>query len=316
VQAFIDLLIRAWNEHSIAFVFLSAVIGGFVGATLKLLFEFLIPERLRARREAKVIVSRYRAPLARSVYALIARIDNFRLMAEHKWFDIDEYYRLSTLYVFCEYFAWKEILLGELTRLRYESSGKNRRLALLIDNVEKAFNNRSYFGDLSFEQIPADTDVPKFACKALGEVMIEKQDDNLPTPIGFVKFCKNWRDNREFGAWLFNLQRFLSGVAKSANNLKWDRILIIRLSLSALLEFLDPKHEIAGRLDKGEAKRIVAEIQRSRAQEVFLNDCILKGLPVGIGPIELAIRRLWVKICRRQKPRASWLSNARPADLS
>jgi hypothetical protein len=305
----IQLLLHAWDEHSLFFVFMSALIGGLIGASVKLCFEFLIPETLKARREANQIVSRYSAPLARSISALTSRIDNLLFMVEYKWFDENEYYRLSTLYIFCEYFAWRQILLGELTRLRYESSKKNRRFILLFNNVEKAFNNRSYFGDLPFNKIPDYTDVPKYVCKALGELMIVREKENQPLPVSFVDFCDSYRENKKFAEWVLNLEKFLFDLSKSDVNFKWDRLVIIRLSLSALQQFVDPNHEICGKLSPSEADKLVTLIQRPWAKDIFLTDCINKNLPIGIGSIELTLRRFIRKICKSEDKKATWILN-------
>jgi hypothetical protein len=300
----------AYEEHSIAFVFLSALVGGLIGASLKLLFEFLIPEGMKARREARAIVARYRSPIVRAADALRGRIGNLLSMSGLNWFEESEYYRLSTLYVFCDYFGWVEILCSKVAHLRFESSRKNRRLSMLLNGVDKAFNNRTYFGDLEFDDIPDDSDVPKFACKALGELMISDCEKEPASPIGFVEFCRRSRSEGEFRSWLGNLDKFLRGVRKSPDNLKWDRLLVIELSLIALINFLDPHHELARCPSPESTVKIADRIQRKRVRQVLVRDCRVKRLPVVVeGGLSRVGRIIGLRGKALRTPR--WFSRSR-----
>jgi len=304
----INWLTKAWKEHSIIFLFLSAAIGGIVGASIKLIFEYLIPERFKTRKEALAIINRYSPPLVQSAEALRGRIANLLQMIRFNWFEKSEYYKLSTLYVFCSFFAWLEILFGKLSLLHFKSSRKQRRLTSIINGVEKAFNNRIYFGDLKFSKIRSDTDVPKFVCKALGELMVKSSNKDNSSPIEFVEFCKQCRSNRDFKDWLDNLCQFLSGVQRSPDNLKWDRLLIIELSLFGLINYLDPRHKITKKFKTKQTIGIASSIERKHAKEMLSEDFVRKKLPVKVEERRKRFARRWRLILGgKYKWRPLWL---------
>lgn len=267
-------------EHSLLFVFLSAVVGGLIGASAKYIFEFLLPEGFKERREARLILLRYRNPILKASDALYGRIRNLLAMENRDWLSQSEYYRLSTLYVFGCYFAWMEILFGKLATLRMGNSKKERQLNVLLTQVEKAFNNRSYFGDLAFSAIPADTDVPKFACKALGELLVVERGGDRE-PRGFVGFCDTYRSDVEFRAWYSNLDCFLAGLTGASGQMKHDRLSIIGLSLIALINFLDPRHELTREAQIDDVNLLIEGINSVRAKDVFSSDCKSKCMNIG-----------------------------------
>jgi hypothetical protein len=274
--------LQAWAEHSIAFVFFSAVVGGVVGAATKFFFEAFLPESLKARREAARAFDKYRSPIARSAGALRDRINNFLKMQSLSWFESSEYYRFSTLYVFCCFFAWQEILFGRVVHLRFESRRRNRRLNVMLNFVDKTFNNRRYFNDLKFTDIPDDTDVPKFVCKALGELTVDYSSQTDPCPISFAKFCEECRVNPQYRGWIKILSDFLTETKKSKENLKWDRLHMVELALTGLVNFLDPMHEQTRPYSRNEIKLRLDGILRECALRAFLHDVHVRRLPLNL----------------------------------
>ena len=186
-----DLLNQQFQERTVGLIFLAAVIGGVVGASLKLIFEVVLADRYRHAQNAKMIIDKYRNPIVRSADMLRGRLVNILMTADTNWYTDSEYYRLSTYYVFCVYFAWIHLLFGNLLRLRYNTSRRNRKLNLLVIAVDKAFNNRTYFSLGPYSaQSPNTAELPKFLCQALGELTVNEGPGNDPSCFTFSQFCR------------------------------------------------------------------------------------------------------------------------------
>lgn len=296
----IDFLQTELKENSILLILISAIIGGFVGATLKLVFEVILADRYNQNREAKAIINKYRNPIVSSADALRGRIANFLSESDQEWFSQSEYYRLSTLYVFCAYFAWVEILFGNLTRIRYLTSRQNRKLHRIVVSIDKSFNNREYFYPID-EYIPANNtcELPKFICKALGELTIDDCSNNEPSCLNFSDFCRKYYEDSEYREWICNLENFLSNIKKDYGNLKWDRMHIIQLSLIALTNFLDPQHELSRKYKSSITKMLLSRINYHNAREIFCMDVVKNQLPVVVEGKKAYFSRLLLIILRK-----------------
>lgn len=297
-----EWLQQAMVDLNIVFFAMSAIIGGFVGASLKLVFEVILADRYRQSREVKVIIAKYRNPILNAADALCGRIDNLLRMSYIDWFTQSEYYRISTLYVFCSYFAWIELLFGRLTLFHFETSRQNKRLNHLLLAVDKAFNNRAYFKPLPYSSIPNDTDLPKFICKALGEITVRDLLAQEPSCLGFVEFWEKYKQDDNFRAWLKPLEDFLSGIKDEVGNLKWDRLHLIELSLIGLINFLDPLHEVTRKYHHSETQTIFRKIHHENARQLFSSDVVKKRIPIMIeSTLENRKRRILERMGRGYK---------------
>ena len=297
-----DFLFQELQKNSILLILLSSVIGGFIGATLKLVFEVVLADRYKQRRQAKFIIDKYSNPIVSTADALRGRIANFLQGSDQNWFDKSEYYRLSTLYVFCAYFAWVEILFGNLTRIRYLTSKRNRRLHRILNAIDKAFNNRDYFYPI-YKTRPSEEidEIPKFICKALGEQTIDNSTADGPSCLSFSDFCMKYANDSEYHSWVKNLEKFLTNIKEEYGNLKWDRMHIIQLSLIALTNFLDPKHEQSRNYKSSVTKLVLNRIKYQSANEQFSMDVVRYNLPIIVESRKRIFRRK-VLLLRGKQP--------------
>jgi hypothetical protein len=299
---FWNLITRTFDEHSVAFVLLSAATVTVAGAIGKLLFDTILTGHYADLKEARRTVARYRMPLLQAADAVRGRIHNFT-HPDTAGLDSSEYYRLSTLYVFCSYFAWVELLHGRLLLLRFESTRRNRRLNRLILNVDKAFNNLEYFlTDLEYRDIVVGTDLPKFVCKALGELSCKRADGSAIASLDFVEFVRRYKTDSEFQGWTSNLEEFLRGMRRKDGNLGWDRLHIIEIALVGLINFLDPRHETTAWLPPRFTRAMRSAIFLPGAREVVADDVLKKNVPVRVETFVPRIRRRlrlrWEQFCR------------------
>jgi hypothetical protein len=137
-----------------------------------------------------------------------------------------------------------------------------------------------------------DSDVPKFICKAIGELS-SKRDKDVVSSLDFVEFVRKYKQDAEFRGWLSNLERFLLGTRKAPGNVNWDRLHIIQIGLLALTNFLDPAHELTPRLPTRHARKILERIQNEDAREVVASDAVRKRLPIALeSSYRRSVRRL------------------------
>ena len=217
-------------------------IGLILGAASKFLFDHVLALRLVRRREIRQIVTQYSRPILRAAESLERRINNFVLTYDKKWFDNDDYYRLSTLYQFGCFLGWVRILEYKVVFLEFEKSKKSREFNIRLNTVFKAFTGFEYFDGIDdFEAKDAST-IPRLVLTAIGELMIaDSNQHNNISIIGFTTFVKHYENDDQYKQWFGYLKNFLSNLKLSSSDLRWDRLILIGAALRRLIWFLDPK---------------------------------------------------------------------------
>lgn len=288
----IEALFENLPKTSVVYLLLAAAIGGLVGASLKLIFEVVLGGHIVHRREIARLLSKRKVPLVAAADSLASRIGNFLAFTGPKWLAESEYYRLSTYYIFCSYFAWIEILNQELIELQLSDSSAARALRRNLTLVEKAFNNSSYFRCGNYRQRDSGTgELPKLVCKALGELAIEEQDDGVRKCIAFTKFCRLAEEDDRFFKWIPRLQEFLSSANDQYGSAEWDRLHIIEIALMGLINGLDPRHMHSEKPSKEKLDRLLGRIREPFAKEVFLSDIAKWSVPIVLESREMRFNR-------------------------
>lgn len=286
-----NFLFTQYQERTIFALLLTAIIGGFVGASLKLIFEVILAGNYTQNRNAKMIINKYSNPIIRSADSLRGRLANLLTTNSTNWHHDTEYYRVSTYYVFCSYFAWIHILFRNLLKFKYTTSRKNRKLNKILISVEKAFNNRDYFTlKENFSKGSPLLGLPKYIYEGLGELNVKKEDQE-DTCLDYIEFYNKYQNDKFFREWVENLDYFLRGIKNEYGNAKWDRIHIIELSLVALNNFLDPHHEQSRKYSSKITKNIFQKINNLGAREIFARDIVWNSLPIIVEPLIKRIHR-------------------------
>jgi hypothetical protein len=220
-----------------------------IGALLKFVFETIFALRYQYRIAAKKMLRRYRYPLLRAADSLDRRLGNLIQFIEKKWYEDpqDDYYRLSTLYLFGAYLGWCKIL-EDAAFLEFETSDrKAREFSIHFYRVFKALTGFWYFSDMGEGKIEGveKATVPRLALTAIGELMIQSpsEDKNeMPKILGFVKFSKLMKESPEFQKWFGYLENgILINHSPSKSSARWNRLLVVASILRAFVTFLDPK---------------------------------------------------------------------------
>lgn len=239
-----ESLLKSFEEYPTIWILLSAGVGGVIGACIKFLFDHILAARVSGRREVRKIVTRYSNPILRAAESLERRINNFILTYDKKWFNNDDYYRLSTLYIFAQFLGWSRILEREVVFLDFGNLRSSREFNIRFNTVFKSFTGFDYFRDIPDTVAVDSSTVPRLVLTAIGDLMIEAHGDTHGSSSGviqFTTFVTRYEKVDEFKRWLKYLEDFLSNLKPSTEDLRWDRLIVIGANLRVLVRFLDPK---------------------------------------------------------------------------
>jgi hypothetical protein len=239
----VEFLQRSFQEHSIAWIVLSGVIG----AAVKFLFdEFLGPWLSDARAAAKVL-RRYRYPLLRAADTLDRRLENFVRFADRGWFNdkSDDYYRLSTLYVWGGFFAWAKIL-EDAAFIDFLSSRRARNFSIHFYRTFKALTGFNYFPTEANQRLANQDDavITRLVLTAIGELMVTNRAataDGKPAVLEFVAFTQKYPSDEAFKRWFGCVERFLGAINHDRNDPRWNRLLVFATNLRIFVTYLDPR---------------------------------------------------------------------------
>ena len=166
-------LTDSFEQYSVAWIVISAFVGGVIGSATKFLFEDVFRPRLGLRRDAKAVLTRFTTPLMRSSETLERQLNNFVLNVDEDWYRTTDYYRLSTLYSFAEYLAWVRLIERRLGFIAIEHSHGGRRLDKAINGLFRAMSSFHYFRGIP-DRAVADPPCPRLFT-AMGEVSIVRR---------------------------------------------------------------------------------------------------------------------------------------------
>lgn len=281
-----EFLRQSFQEHSVIWLLISAGVGGLIGALIKFVFETVIASHYESRLNSQKMLRQFRYPLLRAADSLDRRLENLIHFVDQKWYDDpdDDYYRLSTLYLFGCYLGWAKIL-EDAAYLEFEGSNTSaRNFSIRFNRVFKALSGYWYFKSVSKDEMK-DIDsatVPRFALTAIGELMQKsagkKDADSLPKVLGFVEFSKQLSTSNDFKKWFKYLESgILLNQQPSSKSAHWNRLLVVATQLRAFLTFLDPSGRQTAPRQIEYLKRMhpaVAEKVKMELLEMGLNDSL------------------------------------------
>lgn len=268
-----DFLIQSFEEHSILWILVSTFVGALIGSSFKFIFDTIATTSYGYRVSSKRLMRAYQYPLLHAADSLDRRLENMIKFIDEKWCDDpdDDYYRISTLYLFGMYFGWCMIfeLMGILGIER--SDKKTREFSKHFYNVFKGLTGYHYFEKVSDGEISGifEAYIPRFALTAIGELMIKKEPEErskLPRLLGFVEFYDQINKSEQFKRWFSYIEkRILCNHSPSKSSAKWNRLLVFATTLRVFLAFLDPK----GRLTKKRKINYLHRIHHSVSEQLM-----------------------------------------------
>lgn len=154
---------------------------------------------LQARRDAKKVLDNYREPLIAASFDLQARLYNIlQLRFVEKYVKAEEPGKRdsaleSTLYVFAQFFGWREIIHREVQYLHFSRNRETREVGQLLRDIEETFLADRYGSQFMIWRVEQ---------RGIGERMVESADSEIKC-LGYASFIKH-RSTME--KWLGSLE--------------------------------------------------------------------------------------------------------------
>lgn len=211
-----------------AFVIALIALAGSIFSTLLTVFGAPV---LQARRDARKALDNYREPLLSAAYELQSRIYNIlQLKFVEKFIAGDgagkrEVGINSTLYVFAQFFGWREIIRHEVEYLRFPRYGQTRETARLLRTIEETFLDSNRGLQLMIWRAEQ---------RGLGERMITTANGKMSC-LGYASFLDQCA---AMNVWLEPLKRDLEQLDDDGRK----RLVDLQHQLLDLVRQLDRKH--------------------------------------------------------------------------
>jgi hypothetical protein len=186
----------------------------------------------QARRDAKKALDSYREPLLAASYELQARLYNIlQLRFVEKYINDDTAGKRvsaieSTLYVFAQFFGWREIIRREVQYLRFSRDAQTREIGRLLRNIGETFLSDKYGPQFMIWRVEQ---------RGLGERMIISADSKL-TCLGYASFIDQRATMKE---WLQPLESDFEHLQDEGRK----RLIELQYLLLELVKQLDDKQK-------------------------------------------------------------------------
>ena len=246
----VDWLQQTFQENSILWLVLSSIIGGFIGASTKFLFDVVLPSRVQQGREVIAIKRKYASPLLLSANSLRERFQNIikhiELIEKENWFhrqDGLDYYHKSTLFVVGQFFGWVQILRRNIAHLDFSTTKETKKFERFLNAIEGGFTDPGLYvkSKTGIPQHSQDKWVYKFILQSLGALMITHDEQGFRI-MDYAAFCKlfDGTEGEEFKNWFSHLAEIFKGL--KSDDIRLKRIIAIHTILNAFIDYLDTKH--------------------------------------------------------------------------
>ncbi len=211
------------TAHTIALIAL-------VGSVLSTIATVFGGPALQARREARKVLETYRDPLLAAAYELQARLHNIlrnNFVEDYivgKKAGKQEAALKSTLYVFAQFFGWREIIRREVQFLRFARDEQTREVGRLLRDIGETFLSDEFGSQVMIWRVEQ---------RGLGERMITLSN-GAPTRMGYAAFLEQQTKMKE---WLEPLEHDLVQLEESGRK----RLTELQHLLLELVRRLDEK---------------------------------------------------------------------------
>jgi hypothetical protein len=243
-----DWLTRAFAEHSIAWIVLSAVVGllsGAVSAWVTYGFkrqELLEAAQLKQKDRVREQIIRWANPILSAVEDLNHRLENildkgYLILNKQgrfspQWSITYDYFMSSTLYLFAQYFAWIQMLREQLSFELFQSEQTKVEFFKRIRAVGKPLADFPYapLNNCNGE----DRQVFRLQQRVIGELLILR-DSNSSGCMSYPDFLEKLKEP-SFERHLEPLRALLENVSPD-DNCRWIRLEETRKALWDLMEY-------------------------------------------------------------------------------
>lgn len=232
----VELLSHSFNEHTLAWLLASTVLGGVIGAAITFFFEDTLRHAMADRREKRKLYQRFRNPLLQAAISLERQINTTLRNTGKAWL-VDEYFKLSVLFKFGTFLFWVHRIEQETGFLDMQSTEEARQFT---QRLYGPFSGLSSIRSYCFSPNSA---LPRDILRAIGEEMQKDgaQESN-PKPMGFGAFTRRYGSDPQFRRWFASINAALAALASSPAPSDYvDRLVVTGAHLRLLARWLDPK---------------------------------------------------------------------------
>lgn len=232
-----EWLNASFEDNSIAWLLIASILGSVITLSLKFLFEDVIKFHINQKRQLNKIVSHYSSPLLRTGLSLERRVNNFIRSIDQDWYGQgDDYYRMSTLYVFGEFLAWVRIIERKKNYLEFTKSKRSREFDQRLYGAFKALTSFAYFKEREDLKEVGMSAIPRMILTGIGEAMTFEKGEDYAV-LEFTEFVNKYYEEPDRFRWFEPLDTFLKSAKDNA--LVWDRLIILQAHLKHFVLFLD-----------------------------------------------------------------------------
>jgi hypothetical protein len=239
-----------FKEYTIIWLLLSSVLGGIIGAAIKIFSENIISQNVSLNKIAREHFNDYSFKLLKAAKSLDKRLDF--IINDKKIFAYEERNsKLSFYYAFGNYFGWCKIIQEEAIDKFKRLPKTVMRFNITFLQTLKGLSSNFYFiGHTEIEHIIAKNAViPNYCHTAISDLMLADIDSNktiIKSPIlSFSEFCKKYDNDDEFKTWFIYFEKFIQKMEFEKDNLNWNRFLIISINLKVLINQLDRRNRFS-----------------------------------------------------------------------
>jgi hypothetical protein len=245
-----EWLTSSFQEHSIFWLLISSALGGVIGASLRFLFDVLLPQRLKDRQDIIAAKRKYATPILLAADDLRKRcaslIQHIDLIEKEEWLSPQEpnsYYNLSTLYTVAQFMGWRQILRHTVVYLDFTTTAETRRYENFLVAIQRGFTKP----DLLQNTVSSDPSKSKdkwiytFWLQAIGDSMIVREGSEYRVK-DYAAFCSSLSQSDQvcFKEWIAALGSLFINL-KSADP-RFRRIVATHCVLNAFVDQADPHH--------------------------------------------------------------------------
>jgi hypothetical protein len=246
----LEWLTKSFAEYSIIWLLISSVLGGFIGAFFRLLFDVIFPQWFKDRREILSAKRKYSTPILLAAVELRDRLENIitliNLVEDEGWLSSQNtihYYYWSTLYVVARFMGWRRILRRTVVYLDFTTTKETTVYENYLTLIQRGFTKPNLLrppsgGDPNLSE---DKWIYTFWLHAIGDSMVVKDEDELRVK-SYKDFCQllTGSDSGEFRTWADSLGSLFLDITKTDQRFK--RIIVIHCIINAFINHVDRQH--------------------------------------------------------------------------
>jgi hypothetical protein len=192
-------------------------------------------ERRSKQAAGEIAVTRYREPLLSAAFEMQARIYN---MTTGRFFGADRssYHADHTLFVFAQYFGWREIILQEIQFMDLGDAPATKNLAERLERVTHTIS-------ATMPDLPTNFQLFRGEQRAIGEKMMVSIGTTAQASLshrclGYASFVEAL-NRPDFDVWFTKLRTYFKYL-ESSDTPDFGRLSLLQNMLIDLIELLDP----------------------------------------------------------------------------